>query len=139
MTGTSHEPAWLQRLRQLADDGAELHVLDPDGHEVVWAIARHVRPEPDEPVIWVRPITGPPAGQRFSHDHARRRGITYADQPTVTGTGDVTMATPAGQRITVRPAAGQRAARLEQWDTFTQVVLDADDELELEQLREDSW
>ncbi len=135
-------PDWQPQLARLLADGAEIEVTDIDGTTRRWPLARHYRFNDDGRCVWLRPITGQAhrAGSRppaFAHEHARRRPLRW----TAVNRGDrrLTLRTPAGQRVTIRPVGADLGARLDDWDTFVGTVLSAAVETDLDLLEEDSW
>lgn len=154
MTGTE---SWMPILDTLIkggpdlEGGAELTVFDPDdGPEVFRApLARMWRHQPDQPVIWLRPIFGAyqdyeGAPWRFSLSYCRRRSLSYhqvgIDQPDADSAQvAVSFELWNGQRALVRPIRPDLQPTLERWDTFVLTQLPASVEADLEALAEDSW
>ncbi|WP_018505840.1 hypothetical protein [Parafrankia discariae] len=162
------EPTWLAAIRPLLagshtptgdvlDAGAELVVSDdPDGPPVFTApLARMLRHDPAHPdVVWIRPVVGGyPVTRRgpgqpsylFSLSVTRRRSlhVTHAQVLPTDDTGaaanKVVLQLANGQTAVIRPASGATLEELERWDTFALLVLDREDLVALEELREDSW
>jgi len=130
--------------------GAELVVFDPDGTQVFGApLARHFCLDPDEDVLWIRPVLGGyeltkdirQAGDplyAFSLDASRRRGLSLQDVALVDG--GVRVVQPGTEQVCwIRPAGPEALGELERWDTFVGVHLSAEDELALDRVDNDSW
>lgn len=131
--------------------GAILTITNPNDGQLVYRapLARMWRHEPDEPTVWLRPITTTPDPTKpvsktngFPLAVNRRRAISYTTV-TLTDTGALRFDTTEGQVAiieildTVRDR--EEAERLQAWDTFTLVTLPDDLVDVLEQLNEDGW
>lgn len=133
--------SWLADL----DVGAELEVRDPDGALALLApLARHYRLEPEEGLLWIRPVVGgyEPRGPgmpryAFHLNEARARAIsTHAAR---TDGDEIVLETAGGQIAHIRPAGPQTRPELEHWDTFCYVVLTAEEEAALDAVWGDSY
>lgn len=140
---------WEQRLAAWLGDldvGAELEVSDPDGSIVFLApLARHYRLEPEESVLWVRPVVGgyvPIAASgspayAFHLDEARARAISTSDVRLEAE--ELVLTTAAGQVARIRPAGPQTRPELDRWDDFCLLVLSAAEEAALDEVWGDSY
>ena len=132
---------WLAGGEEL-ESGAELEVRDPDGTVAFLApLARHYRIA--DGVLWVRPVVGgyePTEGglpYAFSLNLARARALPL-DDVRLEGE-EIVVATRAHQVARIRPAGPETLRELERWDTFVLTVLDAEEEVALDQVAGDSW
>lgn len=149
-------PDWAQLLARLLGqpnhNGAELTVTDDTGTENFRApLARHYRidDQADQPVLWLRPITGGYGAadrqpgepeRRYSLNAMRSRAIPAHHVDHHPGPPEnLAFHLPDGRHARIRPAAADLRPELDAWDTWTTLILPAEIELELDQLNDDSW
>lgn len=142
------KPEWEQRLAGWLAElerGAEIEVRDPDGTVAFLApLARHHRLDPDDDVLWLRPVVGgyvPSGGgtppYAFHLNEARARAISTRD---VSMHGDeIVFVTGTGQVAHLRPAGPETRAELDRWDDFVYLVLSAEEEAALDEVWGDSY
>jgi hypothetical protein len=142
------KPEWEQCLARWLGElevGAELEVRDPDGTVVFLApLARHYRVDPDDGVLWVRPIVGgyAPTGAgmppyAFHLNEARARALATRD---VAIAGDeLVLVNDGGQIAHIRRAGPQTRPELDRWDDFVYLVLSATEEAALDEVWGDSY
>lgn len=142
---TQHE--WLDTVVRLCRNG-----FDPDGHATGGAqvqvydaagtlvyrqpIARDVRLEAGEPVLWFRQIIGP--GPAFDPEVCRRRSLETVN--AVVEGDQVLFPQPGvgtGERGVILPADPDQLAALDAWDTWKLSGISAEEEADLDALDQD--
>ncbi|SKK36757.1 hypothetical protein [Mycobacteroides abscessus] len=122
---------------QHSTGGAQLAVIDDETGEIIYRqpIARQIRHEQDESVLWVRQIIGP--GPSFDPNSSRRRSL-----PTThvrVRDGSVSFEIPGGQTAIISAAVDDQIPVLDAWDTWKLTQLTAEQEIALEALEDDAW
>lgn len=122
---------------QHSTGGAQLTVIDDETGEIIYRqpIARQIRHEQDESVLWVRQIIGP--GPSFDPNSSRRRSLPTT-QVTVRDES-VRFELPGGQTAIIGAAADNQIPVIDAWDTWKLTQLTAEQETALEALEDDAW
>jgi hypothetical protein len=128
-----------QRIRPdgPATSGAQGQVFDRATNELVYRqpIAREVRLDDDEPLLWFRQVVG--EGPQFDLQVCRRRSLFTTD---ATVEGDrVTFPQPqatTGEYAVILTADPDQLARLDAWGTWKLTATSAEEEATLDALDE---
>lgn len=138
---------WLETVEKLcrsgfqpdkhATGGAQLIITDDETGQILYRqpIARQVRFEEDEAVLWVRQIIG--SGPSFDPNASRRRSLPTT-HTSIHGES-VIFKLSAGQTATISFAGPDQIPALDAWDTWKLTHLTAEQETALEALEDDSW
>lgn len=143
------QPEWLSAVTRMcrngfnpdgpASGGVQVQVFDRETEQMVYRqpIAREVRLDDAEPLLWFRQIVGD--GPQFDLDECRRRSLFTSDA-TVDGDGRVTFPQPqaaTGEYAIILPADPDQLPAIDAWDTWKLTAIDADDEARLDALDDD--
>jgi len=139
----ARNPEYIQRFLREARAAAVLRhpnvvqVYDAGGTLVYrQPIARDVRLEAGEPVLWIRQIIGP--GPAFDPEVCRRRSLETVN--AVVEGDQVLFPQPGvgtGERGVILPADPDQLAALDAWDTWKLSGISAEEEADLDALDQD--
>lgn len=144
-----NQPEWLDVLLRLcrngfdpdgpAAGGAQVQVFDRATDQMLYRqpIAREIRLDDDEPLLWFRQIVG--EGPQFDLEVCRRRSLFTTDA-TVDGE-HVTFPQPradTGEYGIILPADPDQIVTLDAWDTWKLSAISAEEEARLDAL-EEGW
>jgi hypothetical protein len=140
-------PEWLNVLQRLcrngfnpdgpATGGAQLQVFDRTTDQRIYRqpIAREIRLDDDEPLLWLRQIVG--EGPQFDLEVCRRRSLFTTDA-TLAGE-HITFPQPradTGEYGIILPADPDQIQAIDAWDTWKLSAISAEEEARLEALEE---
>lgn len=140
---------WFDAVKRLCDSGfdpdgeatggAQVQVFNRNTGEMVYRqpIAREVRLEDGEPLLWFRQVIG--TGPEFDLEECRRRALSTTDV-AIEEDGRVVFAQPevsTGEYAVIQCVDDDQIAVLDAWDTWKLTAIDAETEAALDRLEDD--
>ena len=135
-----NQPQWLDAVIRLcrngfdpdgrATGGAQVQVFDRASGDMIYRqpIAREVRLDDNEPLLWFRQIIG--EGPQFDIEACRRRSLFTTDA-TIDGGDRITFPQPqasTGEHGIILPADPDQIAILDAWDTWKLTAISSEEE-----------
>ncbi|MEN4464550.1 hypothetical protein LT337_31830 (plasmid) [Mycolicibacterium fortuitum] len=119
--------------------GAQVQVFNRDTGELVYRqpIAREVRLEEDEPLLWFRQVIG--TGPEFDLEECRRRALSTTDV-VIEDDGRIVFAQPevsTGEYAVIQRAEPDQIAVLDAWDAWKLTAISAEVEAAVDRLDDD--